>query len=96
MRFGNHLRLFTLGAVLAFAVHVDLDVVEVATVGRILMVAAVAGALAEAVLLRRARAARTASAPAPARPVVRTTAAPAWSAERTRPFTPHRLPHQES
>ncbi|PRY17947.1 hypothetical protein [Kineococcus rhizosphaerae] len=102
MRYGNHVRLFTLGAVLAFAVHVDLDVVEVATVGRILMVAAVAGALVELLQVRRARAVRPApTAPAtPARPVTGPGSCPAtgtaWTAGRTRPYTPRSLPHQES
>ena len=52
MRLGNSCRLLTIGAVLAFAVHVDLEAVDVARVGWILMLAAVAGALVELAAVR--------------------------------------------
>ncbi|MBB2902875.1 hypothetical protein FHR75_003711 [Kineococcus radiotolerans] len=90
MRMGNSCCLLTIGAILAFAVHVEVEVVDVAMVGRILMLVAVAGALVELAVVRpRARAARAAAEqrPAPARPAPRAPQA-SWSPWDTRAFTP--------
>jgi hypothetical protein len=98
VRLGNHVSLFTVGAVLAFAVHLDLEVVDVATVGWILMLAAVTGAFVQLVVGRpgaRAVPARTDQVPVPVRPVARDSQAP-WPSWETRAFTPTQRPHQES
>ena len=101
MRTGNSCFLLTVGAILAFAVHVDLEVLDVATVGWILMLVAVVGAFVDLAVVRpRARAARveTDLRPASTRPVVRTPQTPqtSWSSWDTRAFTPVQRPHQES
>ena len=86
MRLGHSCRLLTIGAVLAFAVHVDLEVVDVATVGWILMLVGVGGAFVELAVVRpRALAARagTEQRPAPARPLT-TTAGTAGTARSPR------------
>ena len=98
MRLGTSWCLLTVGAVLAYAVHLDLDVVDVAVLGRILVVVGVLGAVVELTVVRpRARAARTGTGqhPVPVRPLApnpRTS----WAPGETRPFTPVRRPHQES
>lgn len=98
MRLGNSCSLLTVGAVLAFAVHVDLDVVDVATVGWILMLVAVGGAVVELAVVRpaaRAARARTEPRPVPARPLPRGPRA-SWASWDTREFTPVPRPHRES
>ncbi|WP_328295925.1 DUF6458 family protein [Kineococcus sp. NBC_00420] len=98
MRTGNSCCLLTIGAILAFAVHVDLDVVDVATVGWILMLVAVVGAFVDLAVVRpRARAARVEAELrlASTRPVARTPQT-SWSSWDTRAFTPVQRPHQES
>ena len=63
MRLGTSWCLLTIGAVLAFAVDVDLAAVDLAAVGRILVLVGVGGAVVELALVRpRARAAREARA----------------------------------
>lgn len=98
MKLGNACALLTFGAVLAFAVHLDVDVVDVATVGWILMLVAVTGAFLELAVVRpRARAARTVAEqrPALARTVTRDPQ-PSWSVRDTRAFTPVQRPRRES
>ncbi|WP_432523769.1 hypothetical protein [Kineococcus sp. SYSU DK006] len=105
MRLGNSCCLLTTGAVLAFAVHLDLEVVDVRAVGWILMLSAVLGAAAELVLRgprTRAVPAVRAVAPRPAAAVPprgsgdrRGSLAP-WSAWETRAFTPVPRPDRES
>jgi Domain of unknown function (DUF6458) len=98
VRLGNSCSLLTVGAVLAFAVHVDLEVVDVATVGWIFMLVAVTGGFVELAVVRpRARAARagTGPRPAPARPLPRGPQA-SWASWDTREFTPVPRPPRES
>jgi hypothetical protein len=104
MRTGSSWALFTIGAILAFAVHVDLVVVDVATVGRILMLAALVSVAVDLAVVRpRARKARveTDLRPATTHPLARTSRTPqasqtSWSSWDTRAFTPVQRPHQES
>ncbi|MEZ0492991.1 DUF6458 family protein [Kineococcus sp. TBRC 1896] len=66
MHLTNHSFAFTVGAVLAFAVHVDLPVLDLAVVGWILMLVALASTLLEVVGRRtRTRAPGTGSGPQP-------------------------------
>ncbi|WP_432511064.1 DUF6458 family protein [Kineococcus sp. SYSU DK001] len=98
MHLANHRLLFTVGAVLAFAVHVDLDVVDVEVVGWILMLVAVVATLLEVAGRRaRERALRAASAaqPTPAR-VVPARVTPSLAPWDTREFRPVPRPARES
>ncbi|WP_432540360.1 DUF6458 family protein [Kineococcus sp. SYSU DK002] len=98
MPLANHRLLFTAGAVLAFAVHVDLDVVDLGTVGWILMLVAVAATLLD-VAGRRARdralRARSTAQPAPAR-VAPARVSPSLAPWDTREFRPVPRPARES
>ena len=85
----------TVGAVLAYAVHVDLDAVDLAMVGRILVVVGITGAVVELALVRsRAQAARVVAAQR-----TTTTLPPAqpssWPVWDTRELTPGQHPRRE-
>ncbi len=61
MSLGAGIGLFVVGAILAFAVHVQLGWLDLSTVGYILMVAGAAGIIAGAILLTRRRVSSTTS-----------------------------------
>ena len=56
MTMGTGLFLFAVGAILAFAVRDSIEGVDLETVGYILMVVGIVGAIAGAIALRRSRA----------------------------------------
>ena len=87
MHLTNHSLLFTVGAVLAFAVHVDLAAVDVTAVGWVFMVVAVLATVLEVAGRRsRERALRAGTRPAPARvlPARVTAPVPPWETREFR------------